>query len=331
MDSNTILYSSQVDTSNSGKLLDTFSFSHGVDSSSIKSINKKVVESKFIPYNYSYRVSVVPNSDSIFADTVVGKTDEYEKISLDSIFEATIVEPFQTKTLFETHEHQRISLFEKQREIYDFPFWIFGFLFLLLVIISWNFNVNRLRIGQLFMACFERRSFNLLFHDINIVRERIVFALMFSFITILSLFIYGSINILDYDVLGFKPFTNFLFILFATAVFVLLKNVVIRLLGNVFRSETDVYMYLSNTLCYYFLELIVLLPTIFFLFYISTDYSKIVLLILGILLLILGIVRVGRGLSMILLDSKFSNMHLFYYLCIVEIVPILLVIKLVLF
>ena len=327
MNSNTILYNPQVDTSNITKSIEESS----LDTSAAKSTTKKVVEPKFIPYNYSYRVSVVPQSDSIFADTIVAKADEYEKISLDSIFESAVIEPFRCNTLFESHECQRISLRESDKEIYGFPSWIFGLLFLVIIIMSWNFNVNRLRIEQLFMACFERRRFNLLFHDTNIFRERIVVALMFSFIMLLSLFLYGSMEILDLKVLAFKPFTNFVLILLVTAVFVMLKQGIIRLLGNVFRAKTEVSAYLTNTLCYYFFELMILLPTIFFLFYLVPDYSKIVLLVLGIFIFILDMVRVGRGLLMILLESKFSHLYLFYYLCIVEIVPVLLLVKLVLF
>lgn len=337
MDSNTILYSPQVDTSKVSVVGDTLIAKtdtniYSADSAS-KFTTKRMAEPKFKEYDYQYHVSVIPASDSMFMpkDTIDSSTKKYEKISLDSIFKASTIEPFQHKSLFESHEHQSKSWLEKERESNYYPSWVFGILFAVVLIMSWNFNVNRVYIQKIFMACFGRRNLNLLFHDGDILRERIIIVLMFSFITTLSLAVYGFFDIYDYNLFQYSSFLNFLVILLAVVLFILLKQSVIRFLGNVFRAKNETTLYLTNTVCYYFLETMLLLPLLFFLFYVDSFYTHIVLIIVLILLPIMVLLRLTKGLVMILLDSKFSQLHFFSYLCTIELIPVLVLIKLVFF
>ena len=287
----------------------------------------------FKPYDYSYPISVVPVYDSMFAfeDSIALAAENYDKISLDSIFEATTAEPVPHKSLFENHEYQRKSLFTHNRQSFSYPSWLFLILFAIVLIVSWNLNVHRVRVQQIFLACFGRRNLNLLFYDGDILHERIVGVLMSSFTICLSLTIFGFLQMYGYTLFDYGVFVNFLIILLCVATFILFKQIIIRFFGNIFRAKNEIVIYLTNNVCYYFLETVLLLPLLFFLFYVPFSYHQVVSLVLLIPLTIMASVRIIRGLSMILLDSKFSQLHLFLYLCIVELVPVLVLIKLVLF
>jgi hypothetical protein len=287
----------------------------------------------FKPYDYSYPISVVPVYDSMFAfeDSIALAAENYDKISLDSIFKATTAEPFPSKSLFENHECQRKSLFTHDRQSVSYPSWLFLVLFAIVLVLSWNLNVHRLRVQQIFFACFGRRNLNLLFYDGDILHERIVGILMSSFTICLSLTIFGFLQMYGYTLFDYGTFVNFLIILLLVASFVLFKQVLIRFLGNIFRVKNEIVMYLTNNVCYYFMETVLLLPLLFFLFYVPVSYHQIVAVLILISLAGMSSVRIVRGLSMILLDSKFSQLHLFLYLCIIELVPVLVLIKLVLF
>jgi hypothetical protein len=199
------------------------------------------------------------------------------------------------------------------------------------LVLSWNLNVHRLRVQQIFFACFGRRNLNLLFYDGDILHERIVGILMSSFTICISLTIFGFLQMYGYTLFDYGTFVNFLIILLLVASFVLFKQVLIRFLGNIFRVKNEIVMYLTNNVCYYFMETVLLLPLLFFLFYVPVSYHQIVAVLILISLAGMSSVRIVRGLSMILLDSKFSQLHLFLYLCIIELVPVLVLIKLVLF
>ena len=113
----------------------------------------------FKPYDYSYPISVVPVYDSMFAfeDSIALAAKDYDKISLDSIFKATTAEPFPSKSLFENHECQRKSLFTHDRQSVSYPSWLFLVLFAIVLVLSWNLNVHRLRVQQIFFALIINR------------------------------------------------------------------------------------------------------------------------------------------------------------------------------
>jgi len=362
MDNNLILYSPQVDSTKlsvvgdtlrkktvsdthsatvpnlNSTIVDTHSSTTSADTNSINqptsdSVAPPVAVYWFKPYDYSYPISVVLVNDSMFAfeDSIALAAKDYDKISLDSIFNATTAEPVPHKSLFENHEYQRKSLFAHDRQSVSSPSWLFLVLFAIVLVVSWNLNVHRVRIQQIFLACFGRRNLNLLFYDGDILNERIVGVLMSSFTICLSLTIFGFLQMYGYTLFDHGIFINFVIILLFVAAFVLLKQVLIRFLGNIFRAKNEIVVYLTNNVCYYFLETVLLLPLLFFLFYVPVSYHQVVSLVLLISLAVMASLRIVRGLSMILLDSKFSQLHLFLYLCIVELIPVLVLIKLVLF
>ncbi|MBR5831375.1 MAG: DUF4271 domain-containing protein [Bacteroidales bacterium] len=337
MNNNKTIYCWQIDTTRKENILKA---TDGDSSRAIKvgdkvhaTTAKKAKEPKFVEFDYSYYASPVPATDSMFCikDTVDNKEEEYETISIDSIFLAAKREAQPRKTMFQNHEYQRVSYSEKNNVPEYYPAWVFVILLLVLLVIGWIFNASRVRVQQVFKASMGQRNLNLLFREGNILKEKIIIPIVSSFIILLSLVIYAFMEIYDYSIYTESGIINYLLVVFGVTGLVVLRHMVVYFLGNLFKFKTGILYYLANNVCYYFLETMFLLPMTFFLFYTDTDYLKIVTYVLLISLSILVFLRLFRGLSLILLESRFSQLYLFYYLCIVEVIPFFVLIKLVLF
>jgi hypothetical protein len=283
----------------------------------------------FKPYDYSYSVSVLAQDDSPFmlADSVrsIKKSD---MINIDSVFAAVHVPAHSRKSLFTNHEQPRQSFMEYKRNFEGDSVWIFIFLLTIVMSVGWMFNSWRQRITQILAGCFGRRKMNLLFHQGNVLTEIINFPLLFSFCVLFSLFAYGVLKHYGISLFYDNDFLNYVILLLGTGLFVLLKQGVALFLANVFQYR-GVKSYLLNNICFYSLETMILLPSVFFLFYTAGVYMNFAISFLIILLSVVICIRLSRGLMMVLFESKFSQFNLFYYLCILETVPFLVLIKLI--
>ena len=106
------------------------------------------------------------------------------------------------------------------------------------------------------------------------------------------------------------------------------RNGILRFIGNAFENRESVHIYLSSNYIYHLLYGIVATAFAFFIFY--TDYAgQTFLYILYGIIALLFIIRFLRGMQLILTYSKTPKLYLFYYLCILEIVPIIVLIKVV--
>lgn len=114
----------------------------------------------------------------------------------------------------------------------------------------------------------------------------------------------------------------------ALILYVLLRGVLIRLVGDIFRDNGSVLLYLTSNHLFYFVGGMVMTPLLLFVYF-AGNGSKTALIIASIFAIILLITRFLRGIQLILTNSKSSKLYLFYYLCILEIVPILAMAKII--
>lgn len=221
----------------------------------------------------------------------------------------------ENKPQKETHPHIR-----PQQESMD---WLFGVIILLLALTSIYINSHKFKIKDIFLSLFDSRTLDRVFRENNI---RLSSLLPMSLIYIVSLCI-----------LAFQPLKNslsiygdypkpllFLIACLILAVLLLLKNGFINLLGNIFDKSDATQLYTSNS---YIFNLVcgllvtpLLLPSFF-----AGQASQTFLIISVCVVAIMFIIRLFRGFQLILTNSNSSNLHLFYYLCILEITPIIIV------
>ncbi|MBP6977283.1 MAG: DUF4271 domain-containing protein [Bacteroidales bacterium] len=204
--------------------------------------------------------------------------------------------------------------------------WIFPVLLICFAIFAWIRTSYRKRFTQLVQASYSKQYMNLLMREGGGGYDLINLSLGFIFICATALLIFQfSESLSGPSASGSLRFLLFLAIAGGIVLWLLFRLFLIRMLGWTFRNFEVTSQYLMSSMAYNFLTGIILLP-----FLVINAYSRssfflyISLGIIGIFFLL----RLFRGIVIGLSDTKFSIFYLFFYLCTVEILPILTIVKL---
>ncbi len=218
------------------------------------------------------------------------------------------------------HENNPIGKFQ--------PDWITGFLISFFILIAWSQVFFGKRLKQVLMAPLSKRFLNQLIRDGNLFKERISVALGIVYVLSFSLLIF-QINeiLLKWAIAGYKGFFLFLIITGLFTGFWAIKIFTVRFIGFVFRTKNTTREYLLNMLIFCLVTGLIILP-----FLVIIVYMKSVFMLyctVGIISL-LFIFRFVRGFFIGIRLTKFSYLFLIVYLCALEILPLLVLVKLLL-
>ena len=206
------------------------------------------------------------------------------------------------------------------------PDWILGILLLCFVLLAWVHVFYRRRLRQILMAPYSRRFLNQLVRDGDLFSERIMLATGIIYFLTTSLFFFQFyILVLAKDagrsIHGFP-----LFALISSFVlgFWILKIGFIRFLSFIFRTRQTSREYILNILIFNILTGILLLPLL-----VITVYQKsvIFLWICMIIFVLFLFFQLVRGFLIGISIRKFSYLFLFVYLCSLEILPLVVLMK----
>ena len=203
--------------------------------------------------------------------------------------------------------------------------WIFGIFLLFFATLSIYLNSHNFKLRDIFISMFDLRVLERVFREHNI-RTRTFLPMTGIYLAILALAIVNVNKILHTTIFSGSALIEFLAVFAALTLILTAKNTLIRLIGNIFNDQQSSMSYIYNNYLFYFWGALVTLPLIMVSIYFSPA-SVLFLQIALIAIAIIFIVRLLRGLYIILSNSNSSNLYLFLYLCIFEIVPILLLIK----
>lgn len=206
--------------------------------------------------------------------------------------------------------------------------WITGVLIAFFLILAWTQVLYGKRLKQIFLAPYAIRFLSQLTREGNLFKERITVALgaiyLFSIPLLIlqlnTILLKGSKNDLDQLKL-FLASTALL------AIYWLIKISLIRFLGFVFNTKTTTREYLLNILIFSLITGIILVPL---LVVINYTQSPIVLVFTFCIIALLFLYRLVKGFFIGVTLTKFSYLFLFVYLCTLEILPLLVIIKLLL-
>jgi len=204
----------------------------------------------------------------------------------------------------------------------DWIFWfILGGIFLL-VLTKYYYEK---RLGLLASAVFSRSSANLLIRDSNILRHQSFIYLFLIYLISITLLLHQAFRYSDpASGSSWQDLLLYLGIVGAVIAFFLIKIILVRLSGLIFRNADTATEYIQNMFIYNLFGGIILLPMLLLISYSGTP---IFLFIAGGSLVILMFLRFFRGFAVGLSDHKFSLFHLFLYLCTLEILPIVILLK----
>ena len=262
--------------------------------------------------------------DTLSADTT--STSDTVGHLIDSVFQSyTGQEPLTHESLFGEHLLIPSHSDPLQRPASENPQWAFGIIIAALTILFIFLRVNRISLIDNIRCMFNFRSMNRMIRELNLGRTFTFFPIAVSTILTFSILFF---RYLPSDIQASLPANvclpdihPYLIVLSATAILFFLRLLIIVLLGNAFEAPDATKSYILSNYYYHTLECVVAIPFILLTFY-SPYIQNTFLQIYLIIIIPLMIIRIIRGLKLILTFSKSLNLHLFYYLCTLELLPI---------
>lgn len=238
-------------------------------------------------------------------------------IPLDSIF-PTIepVEPQPRQSLFTHHglvvQHEHLT----PRNDSTAPTWIFVLLMVLTLLTFLYNNIHKIKVGELLKTTIDNRAMERLVRENNLSRAAALMPIGLLLCATLGVVIYSA-------AMNHTGLTGYLLASAALAIGYLLRNAVLRLLGNVFFHKEAISEYITSNYLYHLVLTMALVPVLFLLVYLPWGHTVVLSIAIGMVALTF-LMRFIRGAKLFLTISKSFSIYLFYYLCTVEFVPILL-------
>lgn len=203
--------------------------------------------------------------------------------------------------------------------------WMFFVIIGLLVLVSVYLNRIRFSMKDIFMSLFDQRVQERVEREGNVKIRNLIPMTGIYLASLAAVITSLATQHLDIRLTVSVP-VFYLLLLGSLVLSMLVRGGLIRLIGSIFKDENSVELYLTSTHLFYFVECLLLTPLLLLVFF-GGAISRVALIISIAIIGITLVTRVIRGIQLILTNSRTSKLYLFYYLCILEIVPILVVAK----
>lgn len=272
-----------------------------------------------IPYLYKETSNDLVFKKNFFLNFYAVQEDTAVNVKVESveIKEAKKLYPVKKQNVTTTDENFRVAFSQD---------WILFVILGSLAIIAWTKLFYNKFISLIFKAAFNYQLSYKLFRENNSVYQRTSFLFNLNFVINIGLFGYLSLHFYSKFPETHNHFLYFLIISGIVAAFYLLKYVVYKILGFILKEENTTSEYLHNLLIYNKILGITLLPITVSIPYIDPIMHK-PLIILGIMMyIIFFIMSIIRG-FLITIRTNVSIFYLILYLCTLEILPIIILIK----
>lgn len=270
-------------------------------------------------------------SDTIVARTLLLSKDSFQTKthSIDTVKKVkpgTEKDTKKTKKFFTENNYQHKAFISKKNESKSID-WILGILILCLFLYTFAHAFYNKRIRQIFSAFGAKNYANQLIKERNLFNDRISIPLFIIYILSFSLFIYQFlIYFVDEEKFFLRDYTHFLAICVLLILFWAVKIILILLSGIIFHTEKRTKEYLQNMLIFALILGAMLVPVNILIAYSNTH----IFLFIGILITIINlIVWYIRGFLIGLSYKNYSILYLFIYLCSLEILPLIVIAKMV--
>lgn len=209
------------------------------------------------------------------------------------------------------------------------PFWLFAFLLLVIVLLMAVRIFYRKSFSEMAHAFFSFRYTGQLFRDENILLQRTNIILTIAFILTLALFFYQSGAIVKWNLpFAAASFNAYIFFVLIISAIYSLKFLVLKIVGFVFNIEQEMEIYVFNVFLINNMFGLLLMPVVIINFlYPALPITE----ILGISILctasVFFLYRLIRGILVSRESEQHSPVYLFFYLCALEIAPVLVLVK----
>ena len=195
------------------------------------------------------------------------------------------------------------------------PGWYFGGVILAVLFTVLFLRHKQLRVPDLLQALFSERTMERVLREANLTRATSQ-ALIAPIMLLPICLAVSQLSTLNSQL----SILNFLLLYAVALVAYYLRNGIVRFIGNAFLNSEAVHIYLTSNYIYHLVYGLVASALIFFVCF-TGSLGILFFRILAGILLILFVMRLIRGMQLILTHSKSPKLYLFYYLCTLEIAP----------
>ncbi len=255
-----------------------------------------------------------------------------EKIVIDSVV-AKVIQPikkaapaktvFYSESLFKNHElkHKEISPSALANQQY---YWIPIILFVCFSILVYIRTFNQKAVKSLFESFSGAKIYSQRDREEYPQSTRLSFSLMLVFVLTLA-YLIAMIKHYYFEVpLDFKEYFT---IAFGVTLFIYLKPFVIRISGLIFGKENETISYAQSLFVFNKVEGLFLFPIAIFIAFFTFIQPQYIAIAGLSLLMCFELYRVVRVFLSAILIPNFSKFYLFLYLCTLEILPFVLIVK----
>jgi hypothetical protein len=295
----------------------------------------------------SYNNRLIPKEDASYFKKFILMQDEVPpslsrfnsdfaiNLNMDSLFKYRIIQKKSSnieickKSIFTGHELQ-VAERQSNKAVTHGSDWMLSVMIFCAVMLAISKVLYSRRLNQILKAFISPRSVNQLSREGNISNESLSFMLSAVFFISLSVFIYENLFLFIPFVFNGNPnHLVFCYILFGSVIFYIIKKQFIKMVGYIFQTKQETKDYLLSTLVFNIVAGMYILPVSFLIYYLPFEWGYWLSVISFVILGIIIIYRVFRSFMIGISLTKFSVFYLFLYLCIIEILPILLILKIV--
>ena len=199
------------------------------------------------------------------------------------------------------------------------PTWNFVILLLIISLSSLYMKLRKIKLVALLKAAVDLRAMDRLVRDCNLNRSIMMLPMGLLLVAALCLPIHRM-------ALAHTGVAGYLLLTLGVSLLYMLRNGIIRLLGNTFENKAGVALYMTNNYLHHLMEASVATIILYPFFYLPGAQTA-MLYTLGGFIALAFVSRFVRGVKVFLTLQNSSSFYLFYYLCTVEIIPILVIIK----
>lgn len=269
-------------------------------------------------------VFVADTADYLHAVPSTIQGNKWHPLLLDSVFaDYKPKEVLHHNSIFTDHSLQPVHPNAIPRTCAEAPNWFLVLAAIVLALLSLFTHNTHIRARTLIPSAFNVRNMERFYRENNFNRSITMLPMLLFYAASLALCLFAIAHTPSYTMLSIHGILACLMLFVALTAYLILKTGFISLLGNVF-NEKAYSLYISNNYVYQFLSSFILLPMAVVALFgnISADIAFKMIFISA---AILFVMRLFRGMKLILTHSTNSKFYLFYYLCILEIVPLLVI------
>ena len=239
-------------------------------------------------------------------------------IPLDSIFRpCDAPDTVYRQTMFVGHKLVPSHHALQERSDYSVPSWFFAAIVLLCASLCIYYRIHKLKVSELAKTLFDSHA----------ATRAIRGNLQGTALLPIALILCASATLaLGHIVPQLSDPLTCLLIALGLSVGYLLRNALLRAVAAVFDRKDAMQTYINGNYVYHLLLATAITPLLFILVYLP-GAANVTATVMGGLAALTFILRFFRGANLFLTLTKGFNLFLFYYLCTVELIPILVALK----